>query len=278
MEKLGASNLPELIYHPDLLYHYTSSEDLSPATVNAIIRQLRVFFKHAREEHFLRHDPCKGVSVRVGGRKKDIRFLTVDELYRLAECTDRRYRSLVLVAGLTGLRQGELFALHWADVDFEQAKISVKASLSYGEIKEPKSAASERTVILCSEAERALREHQLASGQRAGLIWTAPGGGYISKDNFRKRVFQPAVEKAGLAPLRFHDLRHTFVAFLLESGMGKNPLFVQKTLGHSRIDTTFGVYGHLFPSAEEEAREALSKLLQSTHTSKRETSMICETS
>lgn len=82
-------------------------------------------------------------------------------------------------------------------------------------------------------------------------------------ENFRKRVFESAVKRANLKPLGFHDLRHTFVAFLIDSGMGKNPLFVQRTLGHSKIDTTFGVYGHLFPAAEDEARQQLDQFIGS---------------
>ncbi len=176
----------------------------------------------------------------------------------------KKFGNLVAVSGLNlEITQGELFALQWEDIDFEIAKLYVKASLSYGELKEPKSRASERTVILCDEIKQVLREHQIATGKRKGLIWAAPEGGFISKDNFRKRVFQPAVERAALTPLRFHDLRHTFVAFLFECGMGKNPLFIQRTLGHSKIDTTFGVYGHLFPSAEEQARHALDALINS---------------
>lgn len=237
------------------------SKDLQPATVNAVIRQLRVFFRHAREGNLLKHDPCKGVSVRVGKERNEMRFLSVKQLCKLADATDPRYRSLVLVAGLTGLRQGELFALRWEHIDFKNGHIAVRESLSYGEIKEPKSKSSVRNVFMCGEVAKLLKAHRLATGKRRGLIWQAPGGGFISKDNFRKRVFEKAVKKAKLQPLRFHDLRHTFVAFLIESGMGKNPLFVQRTLGHSKIDTTFGVYGHLFPSAEDEAREALSALI-----------------
>ncbi len=171
------------------------------------------------------------------------------------------YRSLVLATGLTGRRQGESLALHWEDIDYDRSKLHVKYSLSYGELKEPKSRASERTVILCDKVQRVLREHQLATGKRKGLEWTAPSGGFLSKDNFRKRVFKPAVDGAGLSPLRINDLRHTFVAFLFDCGMGKNPLLIQKTLGHSKIDTTFGTYGHLFPSAEEEARIGLNQLV-----------------
>ncbi len=244
------------------------SQGLATGTVNAILNQLKVFFRHAREANLLSHDPCEGVSIKVRRRHKEQHFLTVPQVYKLADAIDRRYRTLVLIAALTGLRMGELFGLQWQYVDLEKKQLRVRYNVSYGELAEPKTEASKRTVFLSDEAVKIFKEQKLATGKNKGQIWTAPSGGLLNKDNFRERFYIDARDAAGLDGVRFHDLRHTFVAFMIEVGMGKNPLFIQRTLGHAKISTTFDVYGHLFPSAEDEARVRLDELIRDRNTPK----------
>jgi integrase len=73
--------------------------------------------------------------------------------------------------------------------------------------------------------------------------------------NFYHRHFQPAAVAAGLAGCRFHDLRHTYASLLI--AQGANPKTVMERLGHSTIQMTLNVYGHLFPHLEAEITEAL---------------------
>jgi integrase len=75
------------------------------------------------------------------------------------------------------------------------------------------------------------------------LVFTASGGSAMDWSNFRKRVWTPAVERAGLAPLRMHDLRQTAASVLIAQGC--QPKFIQEHLGHSSIVVTMDRYGHL---------------------------------
>jgi integrase len=88
-------------------------------------------------------------------------------------------------------------------------------------------------------------------------VFTSPGGGFLRYDNFRKRVWVPAVEEAGLAPFKFHELRHTAAAFMIDDGA--DPLQVKRRMGHADIRTTFETYGHLFPDREEALVAALDR-------------------
>ena len=116
----------------------------------------------------------------------------IGELYELAGAVPRRHRALVLTAGLTGLRQGELFALRWSDVDLLHATINVhrkRLRLASGAVIEddPKSDAGRRRVALpaplVGELQRHLEQFGLESAD--GYVFTSPGGLPLERSNFR---------------------------------------------------------------------------------------------
>ena len=81
----------------------------------------------------------------------------------------------------------------------------------------------------------------------------------LNRDSFRKWVMVPALEAAGLSPrVRTHDLRHTCASLLIS--LGAHPKAIQERLGHSDISVTLNLYGHLFPSLEEQLTDALDDL------------------
>jgi integrase len=89
-----------------------------------------------------------------------------------------------------------------------------------------------------------------------GYIFGAPEGGPLwRRSNFSRRIFQPAVERVGLAPFRIHDLRHTAAALAVEAGA--HPKQIQALLGHSSITTTLDRYGHLLPGMDEALAERM---------------------
>jgi integrase len=178
-----------------------------------------------------------------------------------------------VLALTTGLRRGELLGLKWADIDLENTTLSVNRSMDtlYGppEEKAPKRQSSRRTVLLVPEAVAALRLHRrrqaeerLAAGpawRERDLVFPTTLGTLTLGDNLLKRNLRPLLEKAGLPPLTFHELRHTFATFHLASG-GK-PKVIQEILGHSSIKTTMDTYSHLILGMQEEAAERLQRLL-----------------
>jgi integrase len=85
----------------------------------------------------------------------------------------------------------------------------------------------------------------------------APEGGHLRYDLVRRRVWQRAINAAGLAPLTFHQLRHTAAAFMIHDGA--DPLRIKRRMGHEDVRTTFNTYGHLFPDREEELVAALDR-------------------
>jgi integrase len=92
-------------------------------------------------------------------------------------------------------------------------------------------------------------------GQRARSGLQSGERRSLDADNLRPRVFYKLLEKAELRRVRFHDLRHTFASLLLQNG--ESPAYVKEQMGHSSIQVTVDVYGHLIPGANRQAVDRL---------------------
>ncbi len=95
--------------------------------------------------------------------------------------------------------------------------------------------------------------------QPVGLIFATETGTIINPSNLRNRSFKPLLKRAGLPPIRFHDLRHTCATLLL--GRDVNAKVVSEMLGHSSISITLDIYSHLLPDMQEKAAKALEEAL-----------------
>ena len=99
-----------------------------------------------------------------------------------------------------------------------------------------------------------------------GLVFPISSGAVWRKDNFMARVFRPAVRRAELAPLRFHDLRHNYAALMVAARA--HPKLLQAQLGHTSINVTLNTYGHLFPDAFADVGDARGSHRQLKHATK----------
>jgi integrase len=205
---------------------------------------------------------------------KEMQALSADEARRLLEAAaEDRLEALYVLAIHTGMRQGELLALRWQDVDLENAVASVRRTLtrSGGKVVfgEPKTKKSRRSIRLTPQAVEALRAHlkrQLRDieilGDRyqdQGLVFTTDTGAPINPSNLRQRGFAPLLKRAGLPHMRFHDLRHTCATLLLSRGV--HPKFVQELLGHATIAITLATYSHVMPSMGDATAKAMADAL-----------------
>jgi integrase len=151
-----------------------------------------------------------------------------------------------------GLRQGELLALRWEDVDLDRGIVMVRHTLRRGdrELAEPKTERSRRTLAMPSAVTAALRQHrrrQLEERLAAGPAWedrefvfATPHGRPLDGVNVA-HDYQEALARAGLPRQRFHDLRHAYATLLLEDGV--ELAIISRALGHSVLSTTADVYG-----------------------------------
>ena len=134
----------------------------------------------------------------------------------------------------------------------EQSLAEVRGDFFF---KSPKSAAGRRTVSLPAFIVQELTRHLADHEDASGLVFSAPTGGPIRRNNYRRRIWLPAVRASVGEPCTFHDLRHTHAALLI--AQEEHPKVIQERLGHASIKTTLDTYGHLFDGLDEAAAERL---------------------
>jgi len=184
-----------------------------------------------------------------------------------------RLEALWILAVTTGMRQGELLALRWPQLDLDRSVARVTGTLAVGPegvtIAEPKTARSRRQIALTDQAVGALRRHkaaQAAERLRAGqgwvdtqLVFSDQSGRPLSAEWMVRRVFRPLLRKAELPVIRFHDLRHTAATLMLSRGI--HPKVVAEMLGHATVAVTLDIYSHVTPDMQREAARVMTEFL-----------------
>jgi integrase len=201
--------------------------------------------------------------------RREVRALTGDEARWLLEAArEDRLWPLFALAITTGMRQGELYALRWGDVDLARRTVYVRRAQTVDHEWKPiegdtKTDRSRRTIALGTLAIDALRAHRAslaAVPHPTALVFTSPEGGRLLKQNVRRRTWGPLLQRAGLKPIGFHAAtRHTMATLALEAGV--HPKVVQERLGHSRIATTLDVYSHVPPTLQRQAADLLDAII-----------------
>jgi integrase len=247
---------------------------LAPATVHKLHVVLHKALKTAVSDGLIPRNAAAGLKLpRI--TREEINSLSSEEARSLLESArGDRLEALYILALNTGMRQGELLALKWDDVDLERGVLRVRRTLTHSDktfiLGEPKTNKSRRTIRLTTSAVQALKVHlsrQLEEMERmgslyqpGGLIFATEAGTIINPSNLRNRSFKPLLKRAGLRPIRFHDLRHTCATLLLSKDV--NPKIVSEMLGHSSVSITLDIYSHLLPDMQEKAAKALEELLR----------------
>ena len=188
-----------------------------------------------------------------------------DELRAILAHASARWRPLIVTAIFTGLRASELRGLTWKDVDLKAATLRVRQRADrWNTIGSPKSATSAREVPLAPMVVNTLKEWKLSCPKgAAGLVFPANDGTVEALHNISRNALGKAQRAAGMceswkAPkYGLHSLRHAAASLFIEQGFTAKK--VQTLMGHSTIQMTFDVYGHLFPSQDSD-QEAMRQL------------------
>lgn len=199
----------------------------------------------------------------------EMKTLTPEQVRTLLETAEgTRWGALLALAITSGLREGELLALRWSDLDPGAGTVRVTRQLGTDLVfREPKSAAGRRTVHVPASTVERLEEHRRAQREErvrayawadGDLVFCTQEGKPLQASNV-VRAFKALLEKARLPRMRFHDLRHTSATLLLLGGV--SPRVVQERLGHADIRLTLGTYSHVLPGMGRDAADRLDTLL-----------------
>jgi len=272
---IGTVRLAKLApQHLRRLYEAKLAEKLSPTTVLHLHRVIHAALNQAARWDLVTRnvadlvDPPRMV-------RRPMTTLSAEQARTLfATASADRLHALYVLAVTTGMRQGELLALHWRDLDLKAGTAHVRGSLQQmrdGELKivEPKTLRSRRQVTLTATALHALRRHRTRQAKerlRVGAAWLDddlvfpnPVGGPMAANHLLRQNFYPLLAKAELPKIRFHDLRHTAATLLLEGNI--NTKVVSEMLGHTSVGITMDLYQHVTPTMQQVAADAMDGLL-----------------
>ena len=244
---------------------------LAAGTVSNVLNPIQAFYRRALDRDELTYNPAERIDLPSWGTRRPKRIASPEEAVQLLGALRPEDRAIWATAFYAGLRRGELQALRVCDIDFETNVIAVERGWDQEEgVIEPKSRAGQRTVPLLA----ILRNYLNGSLERSGrsgeaLIFgrTTEEAFYASTiDHRAKRAWKLACDRAGegdeltkLRPITLHECRHTFASLLIDAGA--NPKAIQQFMGHSKIQTTFDVYGHLLPGSHDEVRRKMNEYL-----------------
>jgi integrase len=247
------------------------ARELAKNTIRLAVTTLRAVLSAAVEDKLIEHNPALGLGRFVKSEKamREATSLKPKEVERLLSFAREELsladHALIFTAVRAGLREGEIAALEWGDVQFgdgeNDADRYIIVQRNYDrrwsrKMLTPKSG-KPRRVDMSRELRRVLMQHRddrlvkaLAKGKSDisdDLVFPSEAGTPTEMNNFSERVFKPSLAGAGLRRIRFHDLRHTFGSLLIQAGASL--AYVRDQMGHSSIQVTVDVYGHLIPGA-----------------------------
>lgn len=211
------------------------------------------------------------------------KVLSAEEVKKiLVNAKEDKLYPIIALEIYTGLRKGEIMALKWENISFDQEELYVEGNLcrvvkeinadgskcyEY-KIMEPKTAKSKRVVPLLPGAIEALKMQQAMQAQDKemyseiyndqGLVFARCDGTFLSQRAFMDK-YHAFLKRYGVSDVRFHDLRHTFATLLLEAG--EEPKAIQELLGHSTYSTTMDIYAHVTKKGKVNAIKRLDILV-----------------
>ena len=223
---------------------------LAPVTTGAVLDTLSAIMEAALREGLVIRNVVRLVR-RPRAERRIVAPVTVAHARRLlAAVADDAYGPFFTLLLGSGLRSGEACALDWADVDLDGATVRVRAG---------KTARARRTVPIAGFAVTALRAQRARSGRIDGPVFLGQRSGQRLTRTAAYDRFGLLLERAGLPPMRVHDLRHAAATLLLATWMDMRYLADQ--LGHANPATTSRIYAHVIPELQRAALRRLDEVV-----------------
>ena len=274
---LGATKLSRLAKPAVENFRDQLLETRSRALSRKILTSLKGLLTEAQRLGLVNQNVAAGTKVSMPKRhEEEVEIPAKDEIRAIVnkagefwppEC-GLPWRAFVVVALFSGARLSELRGLSWANVSLSEGRITIRQRADFrGAIGAPKSKAGKREIPLAPMALNALKAWRLASPKtKDNLVFPNGDGEIPSSSSIYKSVWFPLLRAIGLMDRRksasgndveaprytFHCLRHTAASLFIESGW--TPKKVMTVMGHSSIQMTFDLYGHLWKNLEDDAR------------------------
>lgn len=245
--------------------HRTGSSGLGEETMRHIHRLLQQCLDQAIRDGLLTENPAKAFRYRKSTTVK-ANIMTPLETEDYLDAAERLgYLPMFMLALMTGLRQGELLALQWTDLNVKERILTVNKQVTRMEgeldVTEPKTKNSVRKVALSQQAVDLLVQEHEQHPDNPILFPSPRTGGYWSPDAV-SRINRKLLKNAGIEEhVRFHDLRHTFATMAISSGVDVKTL--SSMLGHYSAGFTLDTYTHITNDMQRGAAEKIGGFMES---------------
>ena len=259
------------VFHAEPL----EEEGIEAASIARIRTALSAIFSTALKKDIIAKNPVAHATSPKMQQKKKL-FLDAGQckqlLVLLKEVPNQQMQRTIAALLYTGMRVGEMLALHWDAIDFEGGTISVRHTLyrAKGKYKlsTPKTRSSERVITMPPELSKLLEEQKCWQDQRRhdvgerwierGAVFTGEYGEYVNL-GFVNATFKKLLKRYDLPDLHIHDLRHANASLLINAGVPVK--VISEHLGHANTLTTENIYAHVFSETRAKAASAISRVL-----------------
>ena len=207
--------------------------------MNNIFVPLRCVFNFAYENELIEKNVMDLVKNLVSG-KTDINPLSIEEVIKFLGCVEPYYKNFFKIAFFSGMRFGEMAALMWSNVDFEEGYIRVRATLVKGEKKIPKTKSSNRDIKMSLPLREAFMEQKNNFIFNNDYVFMNSQMRNLVPHSINSHIWHPTLEKAGLKPRPLYQTRHTFATLMLDAG--EQPGWVANQMGHTSLKMIYEHY------------------------------------
>ena len=249
------------------------AKQFSPNYIHVVQGLLSLAFDRAIVLGIAKKNPSRMIG-NIKSKKTQVDFWTLEEFQKVISLLYKSdyYEHYLFISFwllfMTGMRIGEAAALLWSDIDFDTGLLSITKTMYYKSMDdfkpvEPKTQASVRTIYVDADTIRELKawqEVQKKVLKNCGYVLSY--NGIPTSKHTLPRALEKLAELAGVHRIKIHALRHSHASLLIS--MGENPLLIKERLGHEKIQTTLGTYGHLYPNTNLEVANKLTGVLQYT--------------
>lgn len=252
------------------------AKEFSPNYIRIVQGMLSIAFDRAVVLGIAKKNPSRMIG-NIKSKKSKVDFWTLEEFQKVISLLYRGdyYEYYLFVSFwvlfMTGLGIGEAAALQWSDIDFDTGLLGVTKTLYYKSMTEykfvePKTRASIRTIYIDTDTLNELKTwRNVQQKVLKNCDFVLSYNGIPTSKHTLPRALEKLAGLAGVHRIKIHALRHSRASLLIS--MGENPLLIKERLGHEKIQTTLGTYGHLYPNTNLEVAKKLTGILQYTSAS-----------
>lgn len=241
---------------------FISTLTIAPKSIQNLIGVLSVVLNSAIDDEIIDKNPCVRVKRPKVIKSKPNPF-NLDEVISILDWMDEHKPMMTVffaISFFTGMRTGEVMALKWSDINWNDYTITVQRTMTHGKIKESTKTAASRTIDIIEPLEPYLRNHKKYSYMKSDyIVISHTGEPYTAYENIKRSYYLPVLKALGLNERPLYHTRHTFTVLMLKAG--EELAWIRDMLGHADLKQLVERYGNwINKSNERKGRKFISQM------------------